>query len=303
MQSLGAEPQDLGLEGSEPPATPRRRLVLPRVLRRPVRLLARLEVPRNFGTKAAALFLFATGAAGIVLGGHSTTMLAAATAWSGLAITDIEITGQTETSEVEVLENLGIGDFPSLVTFDVEQAKAGVESLPWIDQVTIRKLYPDTLQVSVTERKPFAIWQNGATVSLVDETGRVLDTHVGERYAGLPFVVGEGANKRVAEYVALLEGVPSLKPRIRAGVLISDRRWNIVLSGGVELLLPEKDPADALVQVVALDDGSQILSREVSAIDLRLPNRLVFRLTETGDKARKELLKEREKAAKGKGRA
>ena len=126
---------------------------------------------------------------------------------------------------------------------------------------------------------------------------------IGERYARLPMVVGADADKRVDEFVRMIDGVPSLKPRIKAGVLISNRRWNIVLDSGVELLLPANDPADALVQVVALDDGSSILSREIAAIDLRLPSRLVFRLTEAGAAARAALLKERSKSGRKKGSA
>ena len=47
-------------------------------------------------------------------------------------------------------------------------------------------------------------------------------------------------------------------------------------------MLPEEDPAAALIQAVALDDGHGVFSREIAAIDMRLPSRLVFRLTEAG---------------------
>ena len=42
-------------------------------------------------------------------------------------------------------------------------------------------------------------------------------------------VVGEGADSRAGEFVALMEEFPSLKPRVKAGVLVSNRRWNVVL--------------------------------------------------------------------------
>jgi cell division protein FtsQ len=109
-------------------------------------------------------------------------------------------------------------------------------------------------------------------------------------------VVGGGAAERVDEFVALIDGVPSLAARIKGGVLVSERRWNIVLDDGVEILLPEDDPASALVQVVALDDGHGLLSREIEAIDLRLPTRLVVRLTEAGMASRKAMLEQREKS-------
>lgn len=303
MQSLGAEPLELEAEEASPAAG--RRIVLPRLLRRPARMLSRsnLRMPRHIGVKGMAVLFLSTAVVGVLVGGHSMTVASAVTAWSGLAIAKVEISGQSETSEVDVLDRLEMGAFPSLVTFDVAAARERIEALPWVGQVTIRKLYPDTLQVAIAERQPFAIWQDGGSVALIDKSGRKLSTVIGERYARLPLVVGADADKRVDEFVQMIEGVPSLMPRIKAGVLISNRRWNVVLDNGVELMLPEKDPADALVQVVALDDGAGILSREIAAIDLRLPSRLVFRLSEEGAAARKALLDGRGKAGRRKGSA
>jgi cell division protein FtsQ len=211
----------------------------------------------------------------------------------------VQITGQSETSEIDVLGQLELGDYPSLVTFDVDAAKSRIEAMPWVKEARIKKLYPDTLQIAITERAPFGIWQHaGGIVSLIDKDGKVIIDDVGERYSRLPFVVGDGAETRVAEYAELVDGVPELKNRIHAGVLISNRRWNVVLDNGVELLLPEKDPGSALVAVAALDTQSNLLSRDISAVDLRSPDKLLVRLSDTGEKARKEVLDERAKLAK-----
>jgi cell division protein FtsQ len=277
------------------------RVVLPRFLRRPVRMLLRRRwrLPRAVGLKGALALFAATGVTGVLIGGHSMTVAAAVTSWCGLAIQNVQITGQSETSEVEVLNRLALGDYPSLVTFDVDAARSRIEAMPWVREARIKKLYPDTLQIAITERTPYAIWQHDrGVVSLIDKDGKVIIDDVGERYSRLPFVVGDGAEKRAEEYVDLVDGVPELKDRIHAGVLISSRRWNVVLDNGVELLLPEKDPSSALVAVAALDTQSSLLSRDISAVDLRTPDRLVVRLSETGEKARKQALDERIKLAR-----
>jgi cell division protein FtsQ len=286
--------------GDEARPKGRRRLVLPRVLRRPVRVLSRLDwaVPKHTGLKLAAGFLALTGITGMVMGGHTLTVTSALTTWCGLAIDQVEIKGQSETSEVDVLEKLALGAFPSIVTLDVTGARERIESLPWVKEVTLRKIYPNTLQIEVKERKPFAVWQRAAGFALIEKGGRVISDRVEARYASLPLVVGEGADLRAEEFVALMEEFPSLKPEVKAGVLVSNRRWNVVLSNGVEIMLPEEDPATALIQAVALDDGHGVFSREIAAIDMRLASRLVFRLTEQGAQARAALLKEREKTRK-----
>jgi cell division protein FtsQ len=295
----------LGEEG-EPsfPASISRKLVLPRLLRRPARLLFHKEwkLPRYLGLKAMAALFVGTAVAGMLIGGHTMTVVSAVTAWSGLAIQKIEITGQSETSEVDIIHALGIGPFPSLVTFDVDAGRTGIAALPWVKQATIKKLYPDTLQIAVVERQPFAIWQHDDKLALIDRDGAVITDNIGEDYAKLPFVVGDGAAPRAAEYAELIGGVPSLKPRIHAGVLVAGRRWNIVLDNGVQLLLPEQDPGAALVAVAALDGENGLLSRAVAAVDLRLADKLVVRLTEEGAAQRKAILDQRDKLLK-KGKA
>jgi cell division protein FtsQ len=303
LQSVAAEAMQKG--GDQPlEAGASRKLVLPRLLRRPARMLLHKEwkLPGHAGLKAMAGLFLATAVAGMLIGGHTMTVVSAVTAWSGLAIQKIEITGQSATSEVDIIHAIGIGPFPSLVTFDVDAGRAGIATLPWVKQATIKKLYPDTLQIAVIERQPFAIWQHDDKLALIDRDGAVITDDIGEDYAKLPFVVGDGAAPRAGEYAELIAGVPSLQPRIHAGVLVAGRRWNVVLDNGVQLLLPEQDPGAALVAVAALDAENGLLSRDVAAVDLRLADKLVVRLTDAGAAVRKALLDQRDKLLK-KGKA
>ena len=301
MQPVAPERLELETDDAGAPL-PRNRLVLPHFLRRPVRALLKLRPPRHIGLKGMLALFVVTAAAGTVIGGHSMEVVSAVTAWGGLGIENVQITGQSETSEVDVLGALAIDQSPSLVTFDVDAARARVEALPWVKHATIRKFYPDGLRIAVTEKTPFAVWQHDGIVSLVDRDGDRIVDDVDDRYSALPFVVGPGAAPRAAEFADLVAGVPELKSRVKAGVLVSSRRWNVVLDNGVELLLPEEDPSGALNAAAALDGQSGLLSRDIAAVDLRLPNRLVVRLTDAGIAARDTMLKEREKLAK-KGKA
>lgn len=279
------------------------RRVLPRFLRRPARMLARAEwrLPPFFGLKAAAAFFLGTAIAGVTLGGHVTTVVSAVTSWSGLGIQNVKITGQSETSEVDVLDRLDLGPYPSIVTFDVDAARDRVRTLPWVADATIRKLFPDTIEIAVSERTPYAIWQHGSALSLIDRDGALISNSVDDRYVGLPLVVGDGAADRVSEYTALLDRFPAFKPRVKAGALVSARRWNLVLTDGVEIMLPETGIDAALKEVIDADRDGGLLSRDIVAVDLRIPDRLVVRLSERAEIAREAALKEAEKLARKKG--
>ncbi|MEJ0097779.1 MAG: FtsQ-type POTRA domain-containing protein [Bauldia sp.] len=276
-------------------------VVLPRFLRRPVRALRRIEwrLPRHFGVKAIVALFIGTAVAGVVVGGNGVDMLSAATAWAGFAIENVKITGQSETSEVDVLSALDIGTYPSLLTLDLEAARARIEALPWVKTAALKKLYPDTVEIAVSERDPYATWQHDNVVSLVDRAGKVITDDVSDQYAALPRVVGIGAAEKAADYAALLAPYPAIAAEAKAGILVSESRWTIVLKNGIELMLPSDNPQAALATIVAADRDHGLLSREITAVDLRQPGQMIVRLTQAGIDARAAELKARDKASHG----
>lgn len=278
-------------------------LVLPPSLRKPARMLGRIELPRirHAGLKATAALLLITGTYGVIAGGHVTALFGSLTTEAGLGIEAVRISGQSETSEVDILEALAIPDHGSMVAFDAEAARRRVEELPWVETATIRKSYPGTLTVEVTERDPFAIWQRGQLLSLVDEDGRVISDVIDPRYSKLPMVVGPGAGPRAEQLVALLEHAPGLRERVRAASLVSERRWTLSLDNGIEILLPEVGAEAAIARIAELDSSVALLSRAINRVDLRVSDRLVVRLTDDGMKDLGTTLKEREKLLRRRG--
>jgi len=301
VQAIVGNIAEIAAEAQRVRSAARPAVVLPRPLRRPARALRRLDMhlPRYFGVKGIAALFVATAVAGVMIGGNGMTVLSAATAWAGFAIENVKITGQSETSEVDVLSALDIGTYPSLLTLDLDAAKARIEELPWVGQATLKKLYPDTVEIQVAEREPFATWQHDNVISLVDQGGKVIAADTGDRYDGLPRVLGAGAAPKAAEYAALIATQPALAAEASAGVLVSGDRWTVVLKNGIELMLPEENPAAALATVAALDREHALLSREISTVDLRQSGHLVLRLTPAGAQARAAMLKQRDKANQG----
>jgi cell division protein FtsQ len=96
----------------------------------------------------------------------------------------------------------------------------------------------------------------------------------------LPHVVGKEANLRVKEYAALVDAVPELSARIKAGTLVSGRRWNLKLDNGIDLRLPELGAIEALQAFAKVEKQTDLSNRAILAIDLRVPERIVVRLTE-----------------------
>jgi len=254
--------------------------VLPQILRRPARLISRIDVtlPKRAGLKASALFLAVVGLYGIIAGNHVDGIIGGVSSAAGLAVTAVRITGQSETAEMDLLQALQLPDHASIIFFDAEAARERIEALAWVETASIRKVYPSTLDIQVTEREPYALWQNLGQVVLIDEDGRVISDYVASRFARLPLVVGEGAPEEAPELLALLAEFPSLQEEVRAATLVAGRRWDLTLRNGMTVRLPEDDLLPAVIQLVSLDQGHQLFARDIQEIDLRMANRMTVQL-------------------------
>ncbi len=71
-----------------------------------------------------------------------------------------------------------------------------------------------------------------------------------------------------------------LKPRVEAGVLVDQRRWNLRLKSGLDVKLPESDPEAAIAELLTLQRQSRILEKDALSLDFRVPGRVFVRLSE-----------------------
>jgi cell division protein FtsQ len=207
----------------------------------------------------------------------------------GFPIDAVTITGQTELRESEVLAASGVQAIHSLLFLDAGAVRERLLKLSMVKSARVLKLYPNRLVIALEERRPFAMWQRDGQLSVVSSDGAVVDEVKDARFLGLPFVVGEGAEKRLSEYVALVAAAGDIGSRIKAGVLVSRRRWTLNMTNGVMVKLPEQDPEGALATLAKLQRDTRILDKDILSIDLRTPGRLAVRLTEEGVASRAAL--------------
>jgi cell division protein FtsQ len=285
-----------------------------RLLRRWLKPVLELDLPQGVGTAASTAFFIAVGVFGVVRGdqvGRLTQELKVArdgiSNAFGFRITAVSLTGQYQLTEEEILEAIGVHARSSLLFLDAAAARDALKANPWVADATVQKLYPGHLLVSITERDPFALWQKDGKVSVISDTGVVLETVVAPQFVALPLVVGAGAETRAKDFLALIDKYPKLRDQVRASVLVAERRWNLMLKNGVEVKLPELEVAHALDALVELDRDKKLLTRDIELIDLRLPDRVTVRLTEEAAQAHEEELRareiEHEKSRKRKGGA
>ncbi len=204
----------------------------------------------------------------------------------GFPISAVTISGQARLLESEVLAAAHIDARNSLLFVDAADVRDRLMQLPLVKTARVLKLYPDRLVISIEEREPAALWQRDGKIAVVAADGKVIDELNDQRFLGLPFVVGEDADKRLPEYVSLLKDLGDLAARVKAGVFVAGRRWSLTMTNGVEVKLPERDPGAAVATLTRLQRDARILDKDIMSIDLRLPDRVPVRLTEEGVAAR-----------------
>ncbi len=202
-----------------------------------------------------------------------------ASAELGFRVADIRVEGRATTDRDTILKALGARLGTPILAVDPVRAKQQLESLPWVRSALIERRLPDTIYVRLVEREPMALWQHGGKIELIDRTGAVIPVTRLDRFAKLPMVVGEDAARHAAALLAILSSEPDLAARVTAAVDVGGRRWNLRIDNSIDVLLPSDDPAAAWADLARLQRNDAILQRDVQAIDMRLPDRLVVRVT------------------------
>ena len=274
----------------------------------PHRLVTLVEryLPDRAGVAATVLMLLGSAVFGIVRGGHvdeltsalSDTRNAIANS-AGFRITAVAINGRKQLSQDEVLAIGGVNGRSSLLFLDAAAVRDKLKANPWIADATVLKLYPGELQIDISERSAFALWQQDGRLSVIADDGAVLEPYLSRRFISLPLVVGKGAETHARDFLALLARYPQVRSVTKAAIYVGARRWNLRLKDGLDVRLPENDVGNALANLSKLDKEDKLFSSDIVAIDLRLPDRLTVQLSDDAAKAREELFKKLQKKKAG----
>jgi cell division protein FtsQ len=217
----------------------------------------------------------------------------AATVDAGFAVREVYVRGRSETAAEDVITALGVAVGDPMLFIDLDDRRARLESLPWVEHAAIERVLPDILVVRLVERRPLALWQNDGAVAVIDRGGTAIAGADPRRFAHLPLVVGPDAPAHAAELIAVLGVEPLLAARVTAAQWIGGRRWDLRFDNGVAAALPAHGLDDAWRRLAALERDHRLLARELVRIDLRFTDRVVLRLTDDGRAAMEE---ERERA-------
>jgi cell division protein FtsQ len=194
-----------------------------------------------------------------------------------LRVKDIKIDGRSNTPEPLLRAALSVKEGDPILGFSVEAARERIENLSWVEHVAVERRLPDTIYVDLTERRPFAIWQNQGRFQLIDRAGEVVTSEDVAAFPDLPLVVGLGAPPHAADMLGLMADHPDIRGLVAALVRVGERRWNLQLKNNITVMLPEGHEQEALARLSDLQAKEHLLDRPLVFVDMRLADRLAVR--------------------------
>ncbi len=197
---------------------------------------------------------------------------------AGLAIRTVQIIGREKTPEPLLTAAIGAIPGRPILTYSISDARTRIESIAWVRSAIVERVLPDKIRVVLNERRPFAVWQNQGKFTLIDQAGNIVtDSDITNFADKLPLVVGVGAPLAAGSLIKSFNEYPVLKGRLVAAVRVGERRWDLCMTSGANVLLPEGAEPAALAKLAELQTTKALLDRPLQEIDLRLPDRLRLR--------------------------
>lgn len=209
--------------------------------------------------------------------GPRTAWLDGLSARLGLRVRSVVVEGRGNTPEPLLRAAIGVEPGDPILGVPLAALRARLESLAWVQQAVVERHLPGTIVVRLSERRPFAVWQNQGRFALIDRAGREVADEGVANFKTLPLVVGVDAPAHAAAMLDLLDKYPPIRARLAALVRVGGRRWNLRLANGADVFLPEGHEAEALARLARLQSDHALLDRPFAAVDLRAPDRLVLR--------------------------
>lgn len=199
------------------------------------------------------------------------------TAKMGLRVENVLVEGRNFANKSSVARAVDIGRNEPLFALNLADIRDRLEADPWIESVTVRRQFPNTVKIDLTERTPLALLRRADKgLSLIDTDGKVITRHPDNRFSKLLIVSGEGAAKALPQLVTYLQAEPNLPEHITSVQYVGARRWNLFTSNDTRIQLPEDDVSLALARLSRYQSEDEVLDQPLKDIDLRQSDRIVL---------------------------
>ena len=189
---------------------------------------------------------------------------------NGFIIKNIEILGENNLDKNEIIKIVSTYNNKNIFNVNINNIYSEIKSNTWIKKATVEIIYPNTIKILLTEKKPIAIWQNRYGNSLITKNGDVIFEKNLEKFKSyLPIIIGQNAQKNVHSILDILSSNKDFANNIWSLTFVNERRWDVHFNQGLTIRLPSENVKKAWEKIVYLDQKFSILNLGLTEIDLR----------------------------------
>jgi len=193
-----------------------------------------------------------------------------------LVIRKIKVKGAKKLSKNSILEMIQLQKGSPIYNFDSTKIRKKIESMDWVEKAEITRFLNGTINITILEKSPIALWKKDNDLFLIDAKGQIIEKNDPNNPSNLLLILGDGAPEHINNLLSILKKFPNIHKNIRYAQRISNRRWDLGLKNHSTVLLPEKNYALALEKLSTLQTKENILSKKAS-IDMRIPKKIIFK--------------------------
>lgn len=157
---------------------------------------------------------------------------------------------------------------------DMQKIKQVVETIPWVDKASVRRVWPDTLAIDITEQAALAHWANGG---LVNKRGEIFSPEKSSYPSGLPIFSGQsGMEQKLTEYFKASQQIfNGLDLAVSEIHMDARHAVSLRLSNGIDVILG-REQIEVRMQRLARIYKKVLAERinDIARIDLRYSNGL-----------------------------
>ena len=191
------------------------------------------------------------------------------------SITTVKIQGKiTRTSEQEIWDSIANLLNKGFFGTDVSAIKTNLQKLPWVAQANIKKVWPDKIAVTVTEKIPLASWRGKG---IVTTDGDIIAGDKFNEASNLP--VFWGTDKQVKEmldnYLSMTDILSQHELTIKQIEIMPDQGVRAILNNGIMLFLGQEGLLDRVNRfTLAYRNKLHKIAYTIDYVDLRYVNGL-----------------------------
>lgn len=159
-------------------------------------------------------------------------------------------------------------------SIDIQAIQERLFSLPWIANVSVRRIWPDQVQIILVEKKPIARWNNGLLLSANGDLFS-MNLKTQDEIHSLPQFIGpDGQQMEVLKtYTLLASALKKIDSSMTRFAFTPSQSWEITLSNGIKLIIDNQDVLTHInyfVKVYSKIDKNRL--ENIDYIDLRYSN-------------------------------